>query len=136
MGRRHNARRLAMQMLYQMELRAPNVDHAVEMALLGADSEAETKEQAKHLALGTWKDLAKIDEAIAQRSKNWSLDRMSRLDIAILRMSMYEMGLNETPTQVVIDEAIELAKEYSSVDSPKFINGILGVNLTRIAPLL
>lgn len=76
---------------------------------------------------GTLSNLEKIDEIINTYSKGWSVSRMSKVDLAILRMAVFELKFSaETPAGVVINEAVEGAKKFSSDNSPAFVNGILG----------
>ena len=81
----------------------------------------------QELVTGTEKNLPQIDKMVASYAKNWTLARMSAVDRAILRMATYEMIFSpqKTPVAAVIDEAIELAKKYSTENSSKFINGLL-----------
>ena len=66
-----------------------------------------------------------IDEILKKHAENWAFERIAKVDLAILRLAVYELKFAETPTPVVINEAIELAKEYASDDSKRFINGML-----------
>ena len=75
---------------------------------------------------GAWAYKPSSDDLVSKYAIGWSLDRISGIDLSILRLAFYELNLGETPTSVVVNEAIELAKEFSSDESPKFINGILG----------
>ncbi len=70
-----------------------------------------------------------IDSKISQSAPAWPLDKLNRIDLAILRLSVYEMENTQTPPKVIIDEAIELAKELGAEASPSFINGVLGTIL-------
>ena len=81
----------------------------------------------QELVTGTEKNLPKIDKMVSSYARNWTLARMSAVDRAILRMATYEMIFSpqKTPVAAVIDEAIELAKKYSTENSSKFINGLL-----------
>jgi N utilization substance protein B len=80
----------------------------------------------KTLYLSTTDNRAKIDEIIKKTSLNWEMDRMPAIDRSILRMAVCEMMiLSDAPVAVVIDEAIELAKKYSTEKSGKFVNGLL-----------
>ena len=77
--------------------------------------------------LDIWKNLPQIDPSIAKAAPEWPLDRLNPIDLAILRLAVYELTIDKkAPYKVIIDEAIELAKEYGSSNSPKFINGALG----------
>ena len=81
---------------------------------------------AEDLVLGTLGHLARIDEVIEEFSTNWSLERMSRVDLSLLRMASYELLYKaEVPPSVAINEAIEIGKTYGTKDTPAFVNGIL-----------
>lgn len=67
-----------------------------------------------------------IDSQIQKAAPSWPIDHISRIDLSILRLAVYELDLGETPPKVIIDEAVELAKEYGAESSPSFINGVLG----------
>lgn len=74
---------------------------------------------------GTHEKLENIDKIISKNLKEWSLNRLNKVDLAILRLAVFEIFFFETPEKVAINEALELAKEYSSDESPSFINGVL-----------
>jgi transcription antitermination protein NusB len=83
-------------------------------------------EFAEALAYGVIRELATLDSTITLAAKNWSVNRMSRVDRNILRVAVYELQFStEIPVRVVINEAIELAKEFAGEESPHFINGVL-----------
>jgi N utilization substance protein B len=67
-----------------------------------------------------------IDKEIEAAAPTWPVDKLNKIDLAILRLAIYELEEGETPPKVVIDEAVELAKEYGSENSPSFVNGVLG----------
>jgi N utilization substance protein B len=75
---------------------------------------------------GVHEHMAEIDAMIEQSAKGWDLSRMNKVDLAILRLAVYEMKYGETPIGVAINEAVELAKKFSSDEAPAFINGVLG----------
>lgn len=79
----------------------------------------------EQLAKGTSEMAPDIDQRITLKSENWRLERMPTVDRNILRMAIYEMSCDETPAAVVIDEALELARQFSGEESVSFINGIL-----------
>lgn len=70
--------------------------------------------------------LPKIDKKIQKAAPSWPVDRINRIDLAILRLAVYELLHEEAPNKVIIDEAVELAKEYGAEGSPGFVNGVLG----------
>ncbi len=77
------------------------------------------------LIRGVLDHLDDLDKEITEASKNWSIERMAILDKIILRLAIFELQNTETPTKVILNEAIELAKNYSTEHSGKFINGLL-----------
>lgn len=68
----------------------------------------------------------KLDKKIVEAAPAWPIDKLNKIDLAVLRLAVYELENEETPPKVVIDEAVELAKEYGSESSSSFINGVLG----------
>lgn len=68
----------------------------------------------------------KIDELIKTAAPQWPIDKLNKIDLSILRLAVYELENEDTPPKVVIDEAVELAKEYGAESSPSFVNGVLG----------
>ena len=72
-----------------------------------------------------------IDMQISTSAPQWPIDKLNRIDLAILRLATYEMMSTDTPPKVVIDEAVELAKEFGGESSPSFVNGVLGDVLKR-----
>ncbi|QQS39552.1 transcription antitermination factor NusB [Candidatus Woesebacteria bacterium] len=67
-----------------------------------------------------------LDAKISQAAPAWPLDKLNRVDLVILRLAVYELDFTSTPPKVIIDEAVELAKQFGSEKSPSFINGVLG----------
>ena len=93
-----------------------------------------TRAFAEQLFEATVKDVAGIDELLAKHAENWRLDRMAAIDRAILRLAIAELRGGDTPPKVVINEAVELAKKFSSEDSAGFVNGILDAVHKALAP--
>jgi N utilization substance protein B len=92
-----------------------------------------TRAFAEKLFEGAAKDIAVLDALIVGHSDNWRFERMAAIDRAILRLSIHELRAGETPPKVVLNEAVDLAKKYSSEESGAFVNGILdGVRKTLI----
>ena len=132
--RRHRAREAALQILYQWEVGKADVDRAIEtfFDLQWADPtppEDALREAASSLALDTVRKLTEIDALIAESAENWRPERMAVIDRLILRMAVCEFvrdkSTGETPPAVVINEALELARTFSTEDAVKFINGLL-----------
>jgi N utilization substance protein B len=93
----------------------------------------ETRAMAERLARGAQAEMARLDEEITRASHNWRFERIAAIDKNILRLAVYEL-LREpgTPSSVVIDEAVELAKRFSEGDSPPFVNGVLDAIKARV----
>jgi transcription antitermination protein NusB len=86
----------------------------------------EARPLTKELAEGVDTHREELDDMIAAHAKGWTVDRIAPLDMNVMRTALYEMEFAETPAEVAINEAVELAKEYCGAEAPKFINGILG----------
>ncbi|HYV62403.1 MAG TPA: transcription antitermination factor NusB [Bryobacteraceae bacterium] len=131
MPARHRSRQRALQVLFSCDLRRQPVDEAIAAFYKTLDSEEEdpAPEQADEfmetLVRGATGQAAAIDERIAAKSEHWRLDRMPAVDRNILRLAVYEMTDVGTPPPVVIDEALELARKFSTDESVAFINGVL-----------
>ncbi len=91
-----------------------------------ADLLGEARPLTRELAEGVDTHREELDDIVEAHAKGWTVDRIAPLDMNVLRVALYEMEFTDTPVEVAIDEAIELAKEYCGADAPKFVNGILG----------
>jgi transcription antitermination protein NusB len=91
--------------------------------------QAVTEETSKII----WDQKDELDKTISECAPAWPIDKLNRVDLAILRLAVYEMMTTDTPPKVIIDEAVELAKEFGSENSPSFINGVLGSALTKLS---
>ena len=130
MAARHRSRQRALQVLYQWDMTKQPVEQAISSFYLTLYSEEEKSDSERdefmeELVTGTSKMTPAIDERIVAKSENWKLDRMPVVDRNILRLAIYEMSRQETPAAVVIDEALELARQFSGEESVGFVNGIL-----------
>jgi len=127
MTRRSRAREIALQVLYQTEQNAgldtEEIRRFVERRLRG---DRRLSEFAENLVAGVQAHQPRIDALISEVAENWRLDRMAAIDRNILRLGAFEMLFcPEVPTKVAINEALELAKRYSTAQSSRFVNGIL-----------
>lgn len=123
---RKTARETAMKTLFQMEL---NGEYDLDRINMNEDEVAEEadKQYIESLVRGVAANLEEIDGTIEKYSKSWKLSRLPKVDLSILRIALYElMHIEDIPMQVSINEAVEIAKKYSTGESSKFINGILG----------
>ncbi len=130
MPARHRSRQRALQVLYQWDMTKQPVEEAIAAfytALYSEGSEPPAVHDAfmEELARGASSMAADIDHRIAEKSENWKIERMPIVDRNILRMAIYEMGRKEIPAAIVIDEALELARQFSGEESVPFINGVL-----------
>jgi transcription antitermination protein NusB len=147
MPARHRSRQRALQVLYQWDMTKRPVEEAIVAFYdtLDADKVAEEPMEEKdddepeedassssgrdpfmeELARGASEMAPDIDHRISEKSANWKLERMPIVDRNILRLGIYEMSRQDTPAAVVIDEALELARQFSGEDSVAFINGVL-----------
>jgi len=126
MGTRRKARELAVQILYQCDLAKGDLDEAMGLFWEHFPVETEVREFSQQLVLGTLDRLPSIDELLSEASEHWSLGRMSVVDRNILRLATHELlDRPDIPPSVSINEAIEIAKKYSTPDAAVFINGVL-----------
>ena len=115
-----------MQMLYQSQLTETPMNVVMERFWQNQDASAELQPFATQLVEGTTAHLETIDALLRDTSKNWKLHRMPVVDLSILRCAAYEiLYLSDVDAAVAINEAVEIAKSYSTPNSPKFINGVL-----------
>lgn len=123
-----------MQVLYQIQLTAAPVPSVIERFWQSQDTSVELRSFALELVEGTTAHLETIDTLLQDTSKNWKLHRMPVVDLSILRCATYEiLYLDDIDPATSINEAVEIAKSYSTPDSPKFINGVLD-NIRKKCP--
>jgi N utilization substance protein B len=125
MSLRTKGREFAMQMLFQWDMSQQEPAKLEAKFWRGAKAADATREFANKLFEGAAKEAASLDEAVAKHAENWRLERLAAIDRAILRLAIYELRATQTPPKVVLNEAVELAKKFSSEDSGGFVNGIL-----------
>ncbi|AMJ41645.1 transcription antitermination factor NusB [Anaerotignum propionicum] len=127
---RRSARKNAFFLLFQMDFnQAEEYEQVKEIFFAEAEEpvEEEDKDFIVNEVEGTRAHMEEIDQIIGECAKGWNTDRMSKVDLAILRLAVYELRFSkDTPVGVAINEAVELAKKFSSDEAPGFINGILG----------
>ncbi len=117
---RSDAREQSLMLLYEAEQRG------VAPSTLFEDRGVASAELTSILVTGVEQHISEIDVLIIENAKGWAIDRMPALDRAILRIAIFELlHRGETPVAVVIDEAVELAKRFSTDDSGRFVNGVL-----------
>jgi len=118
--RRSDARERALYALYEAQVKAISPVEVLERQIIEPD------ELTVLLVRGVDANRARLDDAIASKAKGWALERMPVLDLNVLRLGAFELAERpEVPVAVVIDEAVELAKRFSTDDSGRFVNGVL-----------
>jgi len=132
MGARRKGRELALQMLYQWDLTdAPLAE--LERSVAELRNVAEPAQSfARELVAGTIRRAPDIDPLIERQSEKWKLERMAMVERNILRVAIYEFMEMETPKNVVINEALEIARRFAAPDAVSFINGILDAVCTNL----
>ncbi len=114
-----------MQMLFQWEMSKQDLSKLETKFWRTAKAADTTRAFANKLFEGTAKDVGELDALIVQHAENWRLERLAAIDRAVLRLAIYELRAAETPPKVVLNEAVDLAKKFSSEDAGSFVNGIL-----------
>jgi transcription antitermination protein NusB len=126
MGIRRQAREAALQIVYMADIAKMAPEDAARMIWNGIELPEKAKEFADALAKGVLEERDLLDKIIVKYAENWELNRMAAIDRNILRLAAHELlRHSDTPISVVIDEAVEIAKHFSTQDSGKFVNGIL-----------
>lgn len=127
---RHQARKRAVDLLFEAEVRGISAAEVVDTRAALAEAKpdiARLHPYTAAVARGVSEHAAQIDDLITAHLRGWTLDRLPAVDRAILRVSVWELlHAADVPEPVVVDEAVQLAKELSTDDSPGFVNGVLG----------
>jgi len=126
MGKRRQSRELAIQVLFHLEFNPGNPDEVFDLICENFSSQESSMPFSRQLVMGVCEKKVSLDELIGRSSRNWRLERMSRLDRCILRLAAFEiLFMEDIPPKVSIDEALEIGKKFGSENSGSFINGIL-----------
>ena len=119
--KRREAREKALQTLFQLENTELTIEDAMSHVLEGQNDPFYEK-----LVRGTTEQLTQIDESLKTKLENWSLDRLPKIERTVLRLAVYELlFMQDAPSRVVMNEAIELCKTFGDDKSSKFVNGVL-----------
>jgi len=122
-----------MQGLYQLDVQGSDLLERLYGFFIENTSDDLVRKLASEWTRGTWENLAQCDELIASSTIKWQLSRLSPVDKSILRLAVYQLKFSpDIPAKVVINEAIELAKKFSTDKSPAFINGVLDAVLKKL----
>ena len=126
MGRRREGRELAVQALYQLEVTGEEGAGGLSEFWRNFESTEAGRDFARQLVAGVQQERQRIDRLIADAAEHWRMGRMSKVDVCVLRVAVYELlACGDVPTRVAIDEAIEIARRFGSEDSAAFVNGVL-----------
>lgn len=125
MSARRKGRELALQMLYQWDVTREPVESVIESSSELSTAGEATRAFASGLVEGTIDRVEEIDKILIETSEHWRLGRMSTVDRNVLRLAVYELLTKAAPPGVVINEALEVAKRFSSPESVGFVNGVL-----------
>jgi N utilization substance protein B len=126
LGSRRSARILALQALYQLDIGSNDVVKVLQMDWSDKQYDEETLSFARGLIEGSVHNSRTIDDAIKKQLEHWDLERLSYVDRAILRFSTFSLFFqDDVPDTVIINEAVDLAKQFGTDDSYRFVNGVL-----------
>jgi transcription antitermination protein NusB len=125
MSLRRKSREFALQMLFEWDMTHQDPKRVERLFWKSAPAADETRKFANQLFEGAVSQAEANDQMVAKLSENWRLDRLATVDRSILRLTIYELRSGTAPGKVAIDEALELAKKFSSAESPSFLNGVL-----------
>ncbi len=134
---RHRVRIAALQSLFEVEA----TDHAIDVVYERRREEEELASDGERflhrLVFGVWEHRSYLDGVIEEAAPNWPITQMPGIDKAVLRIAIYELLIDETehtPVKAAINEAVELAKQFGSDNSSRFVNGVLGTVVSRYRP--
>jgi len=134
--KRRRARELAVQALYQLDIQGDDLLTEIAKFFYEHDRDEQTRQLAYRWTLGTWENREYCDEMIQSCLKKWRLNRLATVDRGILRLGVYQLKFcDDIPGRVVINEAIEIAKKFSTEASPSFVNGLLDAVRKKDSPL-
>ncbi len=125
MGARRKGRELAVQALYQIDVVGTAGRDGLRLFFEQAEAGQRAKDFAADLLTGVEEQRAHIDELIAAAAEHWRIERLSAVDLNVLRVATCELLQRAVPTSVVLDEAIEIARRFGTTESATFVNGVL-----------
>jgi transcription antitermination factor NusB len=131
--KRTRARELALQALYQLDVQGPELFEHLDDFFVESERDDSARQLGWDWTKGTWDNLAECDQLIAASTIRWQFSRLSPVDKSILRLAVYQLKFcPDIPPKVVINEAIELAKKFSTDKSGPFVNGVLDAVLRKL----
>lgn len=138
---RHQSRQVALQVLYAVDVmgqrrssQAPPSEQSFESVAANFDLPEGARAFAKQLVAGVMAHRDELDARIAEHAKHWRLARMAAVDRNVLRLAVYELEHGDPPANVILDEAVELARRFGDDPSPAFVNGVLDAVARSVRP--
>jgi N utilization substance protein B len=126
-GKRHQARELALKVLFQLESSGDDPDEVLSYHAADGAATSDVANFAAQLVRGVIDNRERLDAILSETSEHWKLEQMAKVDRIILRIAVYEIAIDrQVPTKAAINESIELAKTFSGDEAGRFVNGILG----------
>ena len=127
MGKRHQARELALKVLFQLEGTDDDPEEVMRYHAFESGVSDDVAAFGGELVRGVLDNRERLDTMLSEASEHWKLDQMAKVDRIILRIAIYEIAIDRrVPTKAAINESIELAKTFSGEEAGRFVNGILG----------
>jgi transcription antitermination protein NusB len=127
MGKRHQARELALKVLFQLESSGDDPEEVLQYHATEGAATVDVANFAGQLVRGVIANRDKLDAVLSETSEHWKLEQMAKVDRIVLRIAVYEITIDRhVPTKAAINESIELAKTFSGEEAGRFVNGILG----------
>jgi transcription antitermination protein NusB len=127
LGKRHQARELALKVLFQLEGTDDDPEEVLRYHAAEGAATDDVAAFAAQLVRGVQANRERLDAILGEASEHWKLDQMAKVDRIILRIAIYEIAIDRhVPTKAAINESIELAKTFSGEEAGRFVNGILG----------
>ena len=127
MGKRHQARELALKVLFQLESSSDDPEEVLRYHAAEGAATSDVANFAGQLVRGVIANREKLDRVLSETSEHWKLEQMAKVDRIVLRIAVYEITIDRhVPTKAAINESIELAKTFSGEEAGRFVNGILG----------
>jgi N utilization substance protein B len=127
LGKRHQARELALKVLFQLESSEDDPDEVLRYHAAEGAATSDVAHFATQLVRGVIANQEKLDSILSATSEHWKLEQMAKVDRIVLRIAVYEITIDRhVPTKAAINESIELAKTFSGEEAGRFVNGILG----------
>jgi N utilization substance protein B len=127
MGKRHQARELALKVLFQLESSDDDPEEVLQYHAFEGGATGDVANFASELVRGVIANRDKLDGILSETSEHWKLEQMAKVDRIVLRIAVYEIAIDrQVPTKAAINESIELAKTFSGEEAGRFVNGILG----------